>query len=130
MGIGNEEDASAAPVIKNGKVAGNYLGEEIERNAVPGQTPIPGYDDGFDRTSPAGSFAGDRFGLYDLGGNVFEWCQDLDDPAGPEKRVLRGGSWGNFMELELRSSRRVSYRPSYRYGVGGFRLVLEAGSGG
>ena len=50
--------------------------------------------DSFSVTSPVGSFAENRHGLFDLGGNVWEWCDDWYDPK-QECRVLRGGSWCN-----------------------------------
>jgi hypothetical protein len=48
--------------------------------------------DDFEMTSPVGSFAANRFGLYDMGGNVWQWCEDQRNPKRPF-RVLRGGSW-------------------------------------
>jgi formylglycine-generating enzyme required for sulfatase activity len=68
-----------------------------------------GLDDGFARTAPVGSFPANDWGLYDMAGNVWEWCSDYydegyyarspqDDPRGPEQdassgHVFRGGSW-------------------------------------
>ena len=61
--------------------------------------------------------------IYDMSGNVWEWCQDLYDPKG-SGRVLRGGSWGDGAG-NCRVASRLSSSPDYRYGSsGGFRLAL------
>lgn len=95
--------------------------------------------DGFEFTAPVGSFAPNAFGLYDIHGNVWEWCADwydenyysrspLNDPAGPESgnvRVRRGGSWHTW-SLYVRSSYRNWNSPSTRYTLVGIRLLREA----
>jgi hypothetical protein len=143
VGIGKQEDASLAPGAKHLKVAGypwgnefppsatvgNYLGEETARNPVSGQPPIQGYNDGFDRTAPVGMFPANAFRLFDLGGNVREWCQDWFEPSVADKRVLRGGSWISGDSARPWSSIRDVGTPSVRYGNYGFRVVLEVGSG-
>jgi formylglycine-generating enzyme required for sulfatase activity len=82
-----------------------------------------------------GSFPPNPFGLYDMHGNVFEWCWDwsggyaLDgaqtDPSGAASgsiRVIRGGSWYGSARV-LRSAGRYYVTPSGRYSSVGFRLV-------
>jgi formylglycine-generating enzyme required for sulfatase activity len=80
------------------------------------------------------------FGLYDMHGNVYEWCHDYfeedyykqspaKDPTGPTSgsfRVFRGGSWVNY--TRSRSAHRGGYGAVNRYYYGGFRLVRELDS--
>jgi len=137
LGIGKEEDPGATPSSKNQKVkgypwgdgypppkgSGNFFGEETKRNPIPGLTPLSGYNDGFDRTSPVGSFTPNSDGLYDLSGNAFEWCQDLIDPTQTGRHVARGGSCVYTSEFYLRSSYRDNAAtPNV---TAGFRVVLE-----
>jgi len=81
--------------------------------------------DDFKYTAPVGSFKPNSLGIYDLGGNVWEWCMDMDD--GDNRHVLRGASWydgagagGSAVE----SSRRDYTTPNGDIGNYGFRCVL------
>ncbi len=93
-----------------------------------------------ERSSKVGAYPANAFGLYDMHGNVWEWCNDwyVDDyyaaaperdPRGPAhgtQHVLRGGSWNNSGHL-CRSARRNKYAPDFRGDTIGFRVVLVLG---
>jgi formylglycine-generating enzyme required for sulfatase activity len=75
-------------------------------------------------TTKAGLFAPNAWGLYDLHGNVWEWCADEYELC--LSRVVRGGSWNNSGHL-CRSAKRHKYAPNYRGDNVGFRVALEVG---
>jgi formylglycine-generating enzyme required for sulfatase activity len=89
------------------------------------------------RTTPVGSFPSNAWGLYDMHGNVWEWCQDAvhvlppkaslpDDTAlhfKVEKRVLRGGSWDSPGRV-CRAAVSSTYSPGHNSNYLGFRVVM------
>ncbi len=104
--------------------AGNYTGEETNSEVA-----IKGYDDGFAWTSPVGSFPANKHGLYDMGGNVWQWCMDSWN-AGSKAKVLRGASWYNgALKLSLLSSCRVHASPDSSTDNYGFRVALSTHDG-
>jgi formylglycine-generating enzyme required for sulfatase activity len=84
---------------------------------------IVGYHDGYAITSPVGSYAANRFGLFDMGGNVWQWCEDWFDKD-QKDRALRGASWANDDRSYLLSSYRTRHAPAYRTSSHGFRVVV------
>ena len=93
--------------------------------------------DGYEHTSPVGTFGSNAWGLYDVVGNVWEWVEDCSHenyngaPSGGEawvsggncgERVLRGGSW-NSKPGNLRSAVRDWSTSGIRYSSSGFRIA-------
>ena len=117
----------------------NYWGVDYE---YEGKTILGSYGQGpkgnkGEQTTNVGSFSANAFGLYDMHGNVWEWCQDhwhnnyqgaptdgsawLSEDEGASRR-LRGGSW--FLNpVHCRSAYRESYARDVRYNYFGFRVV-------
>jgi len=142
-GIGEQEVAETLPADKSGKItdafpwgtqwpppkgAGNYPGEELRSAPALGNSPsnaiIAGYRDGFETTSPVGSFVANRFGLFDMGGNVWQWCENWFDKD-QKKRVLRGASWHTNDRKSLLLSSRYPDPPGTHSPHVGFRCVLS-----
>ena len=105
--------------------AGNYADKSCQQK-YPSYKAIEGYADGHAGTAPVGSFKPNQYGLYDLGGNLWEWCEDLY-ASDQKRRVLRGGSWGDSDPRVLLSSFRGGVEPGGRDVRNGFRVVLVVG---
>ncbi len=104
---------------------GNYSDASRKANAPTGAAKyFEDYDDGFPTTAPVMSFKPNKLGLYDMGGNVWEWCEDWFD-ASEKDRVLRGSCWRDCGDTALLSSARYHGPPGYRSDFCGFRCVLE-----
>lgn len=103
----------------------------------PGVKGLIQANDGYEYTSPVGSFPPNRFGLSDMHGNAWEWCADwygvdyyskspTRDPPGPdtsEERAYRGGGWFNCAR-GTRSASRSTGTPGHRSLVLGFRVSV------
>jgi formylglycine-generating enzyme required for sulfatase activity len=138
VAVGLDSETGDTPEEKNSKIklypwgptwpppagAGNYCGVESRIGDEPSQwTVIEGYNDGYPRTSPVGSFAANNNGLYDMGGNAWQWCEDWYNSENTH-RVLRGSSWDSHKPVFLLASSRDYITPDYRGSFVGFRCVL------
>lgn len=116
------------------------MADESNRREFPGRpwAIMEGYDDGYVRTAPVGSFEANPWGIFDMGGNVREWVQDWyapdyyqnsprENPKGPNagsERILRGGSW-YYDPSSLRSTFRQLNFPAFRNANIGFRCAQD-----
>src|SRR5262245_45261651 len=135
--VGLSAESGATPEDKDGKVAnvypwgagfppptgsGNYSGDGDGWSGT-----IVGYTDGARFSAQVGSYAANRFGIYDLGGNVWEWCSDWSS-AERKDRVVRGASFVQGAPSRLLSSHRATVPPSRRDANFGFRCVVAVGA--
>ena len=81
---------------------------------------------GYPYTSPVGSFAPNGYGLYDMVGNVWEWCFEGDPIWGGSNRIIRGGGWDSIAYY-CRVGNRSFADPRHAAPDGGFRAVLRPG---
>jgi formylglycine-generating enzyme required for sulfatase activity len=126
---------------------GNFAGEEAVDADWP-KSPLSysvmkDWSDGYARTSPVGWYRANRHGIYDLEGNVLEWCEDWyrkemnsaevlntwpsmrEDGGGQTHRTLRGASCLDALILGFTSGFRVRLHPTARYVTRGFRFVWD-----
>lgn len=132
VAVGLGEEPGNTPKQKDSKIQGVYpWGKEWPPPRGAGNYGTDLNIDDFPYTSPVGTFSPNAYGLYDLGGNTREWCEDEYSP-GSRRRVVRGGAWFDNPPGSLLSSRRLMTpmeRHDNRYDYFGFRCVLVTGKG-
>ncbi|WCJ58390.1 bifunctional serine/threonine-protein kinase/formylglycine-generating enzyme family protein [Fontisphaera persica] len=131
LAFGLPEEPGATPMERSGRLGAPWYvwGREFPPRVNCGNFPQFVSFDFFERLAPVGMFPPNERGLFDMGGNAWEWVEDALDNQSSE-RVLRGGSWkwdvvhGVYSTAWLASFRR-SAPPSTKEDDVGFRVVLE-----
>jgi hypothetical protein len=150
VGLGAREDPDAKPSDKCDRIpgfawgtqwppppgAGNFAGEEA---SAVGMTPqhaglqfMKGYRDEYPLLAPVGRFPANQFGLFDMAGNAWQWCEEVygTDEKGRVNRVIRGGGWNVADAAHALSSHRSGSSELSHFDGLGFRCVLAPVAGG
>lgn len=146
VGIGSQEFKNATPAELDGKLKGvypwgsqwpppngfgNYCDEAYrefcDKGGHKGAPHIKGYKDGEVAIGPVEAFKPNKLGIHDMGGNLWQWCEDWYD-TGRTQKLLRGGCWDDSEKERLLSSARWPNPPDFqetKTDRSGFRVVLE-----
>ena len=140
--VGLPSEPGATPEDRSEKIKGypwgksilsdnvaNYAGSEAAAGAPASWPVIARFHDAAARTCAVPGYGPNARGIYDLGGNVWEWCLDRFNKT-TNWRVLRGGSWATSHAEELLSSHRRPCDPNFRHDDIGFRCVIANETGG
>jgi hypothetical protein len=128
--VGLAKESGGTPEARDGKIKNEFpWGKQWPAPTGAGNYPAAaGQRKG--TTMPVGSFKANALGIYDLGGNVWEWCEEgykgSSGNVGRDWGVLRGGSWGTSNRLEMQSSYRNVVDRNERDVIYGFRCVLAS----
>jgi serine/threonine protein kinase len=131
MAVGLVNESGTTPEARDGKIKNEYpWGKQWPPPNGAGNYAVTQKRRG--ATMPVATFKANSIGLYDLGGNVWEWCLDTykGDNIGSVRDwgVLRGGSWATSNRLEMQSSYRNVVDRNERDVIYGFRCVLATQS--
>jgi formylglycine-generating enzyme required for sulfatase activity len=129
--VGLQNESGSTPQARDGKIKNEFpWGKQWPPPAGAGNY---GTSQRRGTTMPVGNFKANSLGLYDLGGNVWEWCADTykggSSGTGRDWGVLRGGSWATTNRLEMQSSYRNVVDRNERDVIYGFRCVLAPDAG-
>jgi eukaryotic-like serine/threonine-protein kinase len=128
--VGLQNEVGGTPQARDGKIKNEFpWGKQWP---PPSNAGNYGFPQRRGATMPVGSFRANSLGLYDVGGNVWEWCADTYKGASGGTRdwgVLRGGSWATTNKLEMQSSYRNVVDRNERDVIYGFRCVLALETG-
>lgn len=113
------------PPHKKVPMIANLSGEEMStEDSGDMNEVIEGYNDGYTRVSPVGTFPPNSLGIYDLAGNAYEWVSDNYSES-EDYGVLRGSSLNTYVREHLYVGHRNPMKPSSSKADVGFRILLE-----
>jgi formylglycine-generating enzyme required for sulfatase activity len=134
------EDGSKSPSYKNRgahaladePATANFSGAETaDKKMFANQMAMENHRDDHPYTAPVASFLSNPLGLYDMAGNVAEWCDDLyyqtDEPGDKQRRTFRGSTFVTAARVKIGA--RSSDTPNNRAPMRGMRVALEVSTG-